>query len=163
MAKSKQVVSSSPSTQDSANPEETRRRYNKAVREARLITITLSSLKFEVARNVEPKEDNRKLSYHHSVSELVIQPVEEGSALFARVEWHVDIRHGRKKYSWCSARYDVIYDMFSDIDDEIAELFAENVAQPATYAYFRALYANLDWSAGLRSPPLPIIKFFPKT
>jgi hypothetical protein len=28
--------------------------------------------------------------------------------------------------------------------------------------YFRALYAHLDWSASLGSPPLPVIQLQPK-
>lgn len=140
---------------------ERRQRYNRAVREARLVTILLSSLKFDVVRNAgRPKDEDLKPSYAGQVVNSSLDS--DLGALAVTVRWTVNIKAGRRKFSSCAAEYDVIYDKFSSLDDEIALIFAENVAQPATYAYFRGLYASLDWSAGLRSPPLPVIKFHPK-
>ena len=45
-----------------------------------------------------------------------------------------------------------------ECSDEVVELFLEHVGRVATYAYFRALYANLDWSATLNSQPRPVLQ-----
>lgn len=140
--------------------QERRQSYNRAVREARLVKIVLSAVKFGVKRSVPFSEASvRKLSYGGEVVEFAVV---KKNALGASIKWSVNIKSGRKQVATCMATYNIVYDNFSSLDDETARLFAENVAQPATYAYFRALYANLDWSAELRSPPLPVIKFHPK-
>jgi hypothetical protein len=45
--------------------------------------------------------------------------------------------------------------------EDIIKMFIDHVGKTATYAYFRALFAQLDWSANLRSPPLPVLSFLP--
>ncbi len=139
-----------------------RQTYNKAVREAHLVTILLSSLKFDVSRDALGSDENCKLRYAHDLADVEISSRDGSFALIVRVNWRVELKQGRKRIVQCSALYDIVYDEFSELDEDIGNLLAENLAQPATYAYFRALFANLDWSAGLQTPPLPVIKFFPK-
>jgi hypothetical protein len=161
MAQEAKTIASSLEARPTDDVPDRRQRYNRAVREARLVTILLSSLKFDVVRKSgRPKDEVLKSSYAGQVVDASLD--RDLGALAVTVRWTVNIKAGRKKYSSCTAEYDIIYDKFSDIDEEIAFVFAENVAQPATYAYFRALYASLDWSAGLKNPPLPVIKFHPK-
>lgn len=148
----------------SPDPEERRRKYNRAVRQANLVTILLSKIDFKVNREIKRpvKSDERKSTPSYGGKLVKFQFNEEAKAFIASVAWTVELKVGRQTYSKCVAHYDVIYNGFSDIDEEIVELFAENVARPATYTYFRALFASLDWSAELRLPPLPVIKFHPK-
>ncbi len=155
------MTESSKKSETSDDPAlERRQKYNRAVREARLVTIVLTSVKFEVKRKTMTTEQTkRQFIYGGEVKQFAIL---QEKVLGASIKWTVTIKSDRKTLSFCSATYDIIYDRFSSLDDEIGELFAENVAQPATYAYFRALYANLDWSADFHSPPLPVIKFHPK-
>lgn len=136
-----------------------RAHYNRTVREANLRAILLSSLKFDVRRSVTGSE-KRTPAYRGRLAKFAFD--EEKGAAFALVEWEVVIRVGRRVLAKCTAQYDVLYDGFTVKDAEIVQLFAENVARPATYSYFRALYANLDWAAELRAPPLPVVKFYPK-
>ncbi|MCY1642112.1 hypothetical protein [Methylorubrum sp. SL192] len=146
------------------DPEERRRKYNRAVRQANLVTILLSKIDFKVNRDVKrPAKGEGNSSVPSYGGKLVkFQYNDEAKAFIASVAWTVEIKVGRQTYAKCLAHYDVIYNGFSDVDEEIVELFAENVARPATYTYFRALFASLDWSSELRLPPLPVIKFHPK-
>jgi hypothetical protein len=148
----------------SPNPEERRRKYNKAVRQANLVTILLSKIDFKVNRRIAPDEKASrpvgKPSFGGRLADY--QYDEETKACLASVAWTVEIKAGRQTYAKCVAQYDVIYDGFTEVDEDIIQLFAENVARPATYSYFRALFASLDWSSGLRLPPLPVMKFHPK-
>jgi hypothetical protein len=154
-----EVSSSDPLTVD---PQERIRRYNKTVREAQLVTVLLSSVKFDVKRHVwvRTREQKPKHAYDGSLKYFSLDT--EKKTAFASVEWQVSLKVGGKLLAKCSAIYDVIYDQFSETDETILRAFVENVARPTTYAYFRALYASLDWAADMRSPPLPVIKFMPK-
>jgi hypothetical protein len=148
-----------------AQPEEgqqRRVRYNQAVRKARLVTILLSSLEFKVSREVldDSKENSVSPHYGGHVKQVAFDP-EEGAVL-CTIQWTVDMKYGRKRFVKCAAEYDVGYEGLSGCDEDTIKLLAEYVARPASYAYFRAMYANLDWSAELRSPPLPVVKFQPK-
>ncbi|MEE8630222.1 MULTISPECIES: hypothetical protein [Methylobacterium] len=148
----------------SPDPEERRRKYNKAVRQANLVNILLSRVDFKVNRDVRPPvrgaENSSPPSYGGKLAKFTY--FEEEKACFATVVWTVEIKSERRTYAKCVAQYDVIYNGFTEVDNSIIELFAENVARPATYSYFRALFANLDWSSDLRLPPLPVVKFHPK-
>jgi hypothetical protein len=141
------------------DPEKRRANYNRAVRTSRLVNILLSGVDFKVNRTVGDPSGGRA-SYGGEIKKFFFDP-EEG-VILCNVEWTVEIKVGRKRFLKCAAVYDVIYDRFKDIDEEIARIFAENVARPACYAYFRALFAQLDWSADIGSPPLPMVKFQPK-
>ncbi|WP_125901158.1 hypothetical protein [Methylobacterium indicum] len=146
-----------------ASPEERRIKYNKAVRLARLSTIVLSELSFKVDRTVDigsSTKDDTSASYSGKAGEFDFDP--DTGDLSIRISWILKIKIKKKTIMSCSASYDVLYNGLEGVDQDIAVLFAENVARPATYAYFRALYASLDWSAGMASPPLPIISFHPK-
>src|SRR3712207_582335 len=127
MNASQEIVSAA-----SPDPQERRRTYNRVVREAHLVTILLSEVNFKVRRNVErPSEENRaNISYGGKV---VSFSYDDGrGACAVGVQWLVEIRVGKKRFARCIVHYDIIYDGFTDCDQEIVKLFAENVAQPAT-------------------------------
>jgi hypothetical protein len=135
--------------------------YNRTVNAAELLTISLRSVDFKVDRNTPvPDEASHKFGFGGKVVEFARE--ENLGACFVAIEWSVSIKNGKKTYASCKAYYDAVYDELpSDVDDEIIKVFAENFVKPATYAYFRALFANLDWAAQLGTPPLPILKFMP--
>lgn len=137
--------------------------YNRAVRVAEIVTIALSELKFKVSQENAPEpEEGKKLkpSYNGRLNNIAFDA--EKGLLIVSVEWIVEIKAGRKVFSKCSAVYDVFYKGMQGFDEDTIDLYAENVARPTSYSYFRALYASLDWSAGIASPPLPIIKLHPR-
>lgn len=138
-------------------------KYNQAVRKARLVTLLLSSVNFSVNREVLDPDDadaDVKPIYGGRVKQVAFDP-KDGN-LLCTVEWTVDFRYKRKRFVKCAADYEIAYGGLVGFEEPTALLLAENVARPASYAYFRALFANLDWSAELRSPPLPVIMFQPK-
>jgi hypothetical protein len=138
-------------------------KYNQAVRKARLVTLLLSSVNFNVNREVlDPDDEDADVKpiYGGRVKEVAFNATEGN--LLCTVEWTVDFKYKRKRLVKCAAEYEVAYGGLVGFEESTVMLLAENVARPASYAYFRALFANLDWSAELRSPPLPMITFQPK-
>jgi len=143
------------------SPEERRAQYNRVVREANLVTIDLKDVVFSVDPLAQTgAEDGRKRVFSSEVRDFSFDL--EHKFAFACLRWSLDIKFNNKKVVKCRVDYNVLYDGFTCENEEIVKLFIENVAAPATYAYFRALYAQLDWSAGLNSPPLPVVKFMAK-
>lgn len=155
-------ISASLTASEQEDGEARRRRYNKAVRQARLVAILLTSVKFSANRGVDWDGDfsSFNMNYNGEVSRLHFDA--EKGALFARIEWDVNIKCKRKSYAKCVAEYDVIYNGFSADCTDVVDTFAESVARPASYAYFRSLFSTLDWGAELRLPPLPVFKVQPK-
>lgn len=153
-------VEFSETTADSG-AEDKRRQYNRAVREARLVTILLSSFTFKVDRQMKrPPMEEWKAGVDGELKSFDFDI--DKKTLLARILWTVEIKVKRRSYVKCVAEYDIVYDGFSMLGDETAMLIAENLARPATYAYFRAMFANADWAADIGAPPLPVIKFHPK-
>lgn len=151
-----------PTNQVSSNvltAEERRRRYNKVVREARLVTIMLEGVEFNVDRVKFNKAEDPSLNFKGETSEPVLVP--DRGACLVPVQWKVELKDGRKQVAKCNARYVIIYNGFTELEPEIMAIFADGVAKGATYSYFRSLFAQLDWAADLRTPPLPVLKVFP--
>lgn len=134
--------------------------YNKIVAEANLAKLVLTKVDYQVNHAVANNGKEPTLNYGGSLFEF--DHNKDIGAIMAGVKWTADIRCGRKKAVHFVAHYTVIYDGFTVEETELLERFADNVARPATYSYFRALFANLDWASDLRTNPLPVVKFFPK-
>lgn len=134
--------------------------YNKAASEARLEKLMLSDLTFKVNRELESATTKPSMAFD---SQLIAFSYDDtAKAAAATIEWSATQRVGRKIFSKCTAQYHIIYSGFSIGDEDIIARFVFNVGRPATYTYFRSLFATLDWAAELRNPPLPVVTFFPK-
>lgn len=137
--------------------------YNRAVRTAELNSILLRDLKFKVDRKAAPVRGQPvKMTGECNGAMIGLRVDEESGAMTASIEWGVELKVAKKRVASCKAVYDVVYNGFAEVDDDVVGLFAENVARPACYAYFRSLYASMDWAAELRFPPLPVVRFNPK-
>lgn len=134
--------------------------YNEVVDQANLRKLLLSDVSFKINREMDVSSEKPRKAIDGRMVSFSKDP--ESNAIAATIEWSITMKVGRKLYAKCIAVYHVIYDGFSIEDEEILELFAFNVGRPATYTYFRSLFATLDWAAELRLPPLPVMKFFPK-
>jgi hypothetical protein len=148
-----------PEKGEALSNEERRNIYNRTVRQAELKAIMLSNLSFKVNRSV--LSDARPKAFYGTGDIVGFSFDKDRRACAARVLWKVELKVERKQFVKCAAQYDAIYNGF-ECGPDIARLFIENVARSATYSYFRALYASLDWGADIGSPPLPVIKFQPK-
>lgn len=136
------------------------RQYNKAARLAKLTSILLEKLDFKTspeALHVDASNLKRELNVE---TEILGYDSAEGDCV-ATIAWTITLRHKRKKVASCKVTYVVVYREIKDFSDDIIKMFIDHVGKTATYAYFRALYAHLDWSANLGSPPLPVMSFLP--
>lgn len=79
----------------------------------------------------------------------------------ANIIWEVGFKQKNKNVVKCKASYIISYDGVKECSEDGVTVFLENVGKVATYAYFRALYSQLGWSATLGSDPLPVIQFLP--
>ena len=146
---------------DPASGEEKRNRYNRIAREANLVSIVLESVNFKTTPSgVNSGLKNFNRSINSDVSEVTFNP--ESGLCVSKVNWSVLVKEKNKKISSCNATYVVIYDKIVNADQGTVELFVENVARVSTYAYFRALFAQLDWAGLSGSPPLPVFRSNPK-
>ncbi|MEJ2378559.1 MAG: hypothetical protein P8Y71_25315 [Pseudolabrys sp.] len=80
----------------------------------------------------------------------------------ANIIWEVSFKYKKKAVMRCTASYMISYDGIRDCSEDTVTLFVQHVGKVATYAYFRSLYAQLDWAAGIGSDPLPIFQLQPK-
>jgi hypothetical protein len=141
--------------------ENRRANYNRLVRTARLASIVLENVNFKIlpeALGVNKSLLKRDLGVRTKVMSAGLS---DGTCV-ANIVWTVQYKFRRRSIVKCTASYIISYDGIVDCSEETVGIFVENVGKVATYAYLRALYANLDWSANLGSPPLPIVQFLPK-
>ncbi|HZP18763.1 MAG TPA: hypothetical protein VFB16_01020 [Bauldia sp.] len=134
--------------------------YNRLVRQARLLSLILEKVDFKMA--AESLGVSRSLLTRDITGKkkILSSGATDGTCI-ANMSWNISIKYKRKILSGCTAIYLVAYDGMQDCAEDTIEMFLENVAKAATYPYFRALYAHLDWAANPQSAPLPILKFQP--
>jgi len=150
-------------TADSPNPDGINARinqYNKVVRLAKLSSLLLEKIDFKIlpeALTAKSSELKRDLN----VKTKVMGYDSESGDCVASIVWSVEIKKKRKRVVKCGAGYIVVYQEIKDCPEDMVQMFIDHVGKTATYAYFRALYAHLDWSANLRSPPLPVLHIQP--
>ncbi|MGA7455281.1 MAG: hypothetical protein WBW73_29915 [Rhodoplanes sp.] len=150
-----------PATFDGQSVEKKRADYNRLVRTARLGSLILEKVDFKIlaeALGVNKSLLKRRLDVNSTV---LSSGLDDGTCV-ANIVWSIQYRFKGRSIVRCKASYIISYDGIKECSEETVKVFIENVGRVATYAYFRALYAHLDWSAGLGSPPLPIIQFQPK-
>jgi hypothetical protein len=131
--------------------------YNKVVEAAELLAVNL----VEIAMSVKPSY------FSYSIAELkLVYTVEVDKVLsddnmnsaMAMVNFEVKSKHGKTKHLVCKAQYMVAYTGLKGCETTEVDKFISRVAIFACYPYFRAVFANLNWSAGTNLPPLPIYK-----
>ncbi|MDH2345520.1 hypothetical protein [Bradyrhizobium sp. SSUT77] len=135
--------------------------YNRLVRTTRLANLVLERVDFKIspeALGIKTSLLNRNIG---ATTKVMAYGHDDGTCM-ANVIWEVILKFKTKTVVKCNASYIVSYEGVKDCSDEVIELFLEHVGKVATYAYFRALYANLDWSATLNSQPLPVLQLQPK-
>ncbi len=134
--------------------------YNKLVASARLLALILEKVDFKIqpsALNADKSELKRRL---FPKTKIMSTGLDDGTCM-ANIIWEVDIKVKNKNVVKCIASYIISYQGVKDCSAEGVTVFLENVGKVATYAYFRALYSQLDWGASLNSEPLPVIQFLP--
>jgi hypothetical protein len=136
------------------------KQYNKAVRLAKLSSILLEKINFQISPDAlrgKQSEYQRELNVK---TEILHYDAASGDCI-ANISWTITMKFKRKRVAKCVANYVVIYSEIKECPEDTVQMFIDHVGKTATYAYFRALYAHLDWSANLGSPPLPVVHFNP--
>ncbi len=150
--------------QNAADGEVVQRRradYNRLVRTAKLASLVLEKVDFKVTPGgwgIKEALLTRSIS---PATDVISSGIEDGTCV-ANVVWEVVFKYKTKPVMRCKASYIISYDGIEDVTEETVGVFVDNVGKTATYAYFRALYAHLDWSANLGSQPLPVLQLQPK-
>ncbi|WP_441277967.1 hypothetical protein AB7783_14005 [Tardiphaga sp. 172_B4_N1_3] len=134
--------------------------YNKLVASAHLIALILEKVDFKILPEAL-SADKTTLKRHLAPKTKIMSTGLDDGTCMASVTWDVGFKLKNKTVVKCSASYIISYDGVKDCTADGVTIFLENVGRVATYAYFRALYAQLDWSANLGSEPLPVIQFLP--
>jgi hypothetical protein len=135
--------------------------YNRLVRTARLANLLLEKVDFKIlpdALGIKQSLLTRSLT---PTIKVMSYGISDGTCV-ANVIWEVTFKYKSKNVVRCAASYIISYDGITDCSEETVGVFLEHVGKVATYAYFRALYAHLDWSANLGSQPLPVLQLQPK-
>ena len=136
-------------------------KYNDIVVRAELATVQLCSLSFNV-KDTFFSERNKKrprISYSIKSSEYIFDDNQDYAAV--KIDCIVTAKGSRSSNILvCKAVYLVAYKNLSGCDENVVKAFLGRVGRFAGYPYFRSLFASLDWNAGTRMPPLPILKQF---
>lgn len=150
-----------PSTAEGEIVQKRRADYNRLVRTARLAGLLLEKVDFKMspdALGIKASLLTRSIS---PTTTVLSSGIEDGMCV-ANVMWEVIFKYKAKTLMKCKASYIISYEGIENVSDETVDVFVDNVGKTATYAYFRALYAHLDWSANLGSQPLPVLQLQPK-
>ena len=154
-------VESSPPQISGEIVQKRRADYNRLVRQARLANLLLEKVDFKMIPEVLGIKESLLTRNISPTAKILSSGVEDGTCV-ANVVWEVTFKYKSKNLMKCTASYIISYDGIKDCTEETVSTFIENVGKTATYAYFRALYAHLDWSATLGSQPLPVLQLQPK-
>jgi hypothetical protein len=130
--------------------------YNSLVAAARLRDIRLLKSEFVLDPDGIDAEDSWKLNQSCEIQQAQFSP--ETEMLLTFVEASAICKIKNKKVVTVRCRYLVAYEVQGDPEELAINAFAKRVARFAAYPYFRAHVAEIASQAGLRLPPLPIIK-----
>ena len=137
--------------------------YNRLVRTERLENLVLEKVEFKIASEALGIKESL-LTRTLSPTVRIMTYGHDDNTCVANILWDVTIKFKTKAVVKCRASYIVSYegDNVKNSSEEVIGLFLEHVGKVATYAYFRSLYAQLDWAANLHSQPLPVLQLQPK-
>jgi hypothetical protein len=131
--------------------------YSQVVEVAELGQVRLIGCSFSTQPEVfGPPSDSWKSAYSCEVTEAFLD--DEVGLLTGWVSGKASIKSGRRKILEVDATYVVIYEVTGNPKRDAALKFVNTVGSFAVYPYFRAHFASVMSDAGLRVPPLPILK-----
>ena len=115
--------------------------------------VQLLGLSFQVEPDYFSSADK---SLEYVIDNTTNNFIEEDGAGFSFISITVTSKRDDEEILSCKADYVVIYDNLSNCHEREVVVFLSRVAPFACYPYFRGLFANLDWAADTRLPPLPV-------
>lgn len=130
--------------------------YNRTVAVIDLSAIQLVKLDFDVSPEYYSHREEAELGYVVTLESSVYDS-EEGFAACI-VNFDVEAIFDDEALLSCKAKYTVMYTVAEECDEESVKAVLKRIGIFACYPYFRGVFANLDWSANTRLPPLPVHK-----
>jgi len=127
--------------------------YNDVVAAAELLALNLIRVEFTVAPEYFTTAA-RELAYGCDDISVEISG-EVATGVFG---WTLSVHADEKSLLSCRADYAVTYQVAKACDEHAVKGFVERVGKFASYPYFRAQAASLNWSAAVNLPVLPILK-----
>src|SRR5207247_155290 len=135
--------------------------YNRLVRQAKLLSLLLEKIDFKILPEAVGVSKSLLTRDLKATTNILSSGAVDGTCV-ANITWTINLRFRKRAIVKCAASYLITYEGMKDSSEELVALFVDSVGRVASYAYFRALYAHLDWSANIGSPPLPVLQFQPK-
>lgn len=153
------VAEAVPAVQPAGDSAEKKRNnYNRLVRQTKLVALLLERVDFKILPEAIGLNKALLTRDLNGKTEVMTPGAEDGTCI-ANIVWNINMRFKKKIIIKCVASYIVTYEGMRGFSPETVQMFVDTVGKAASYAYFRAMYAHLDWSANLGSPPLPILQF----
>lgn len=128
--------------------------YNKVVDHADIKAVQLVHIDFDVEPRYYGDRKDQTIGYEVETDDSYYD-AEDGFAA-CLVSFQVEAKDEEGVTLQCSARYTVSYRVSEPCDEKAVKTYLNRVGVFACYPYFRGLFANLDWSANTRLPPLPV-------
>lgn len=131
-------------------------KYNAVVADAELGGIQLIKLDFDVSP--EYYGDGSEIELGYIVRPESSEYDDEAGIAACIISFQVEAIRDDVALLQCNATYTVMYRIGEKRDEEAVKAFIERLGVFACYPYFRGVFANLDWAANTRLPPLPVHK-----
>lgn len=130
--------------------------YNKVVDCADISSVQLIHIEFNVLPRYYSNQKDQAIGYEVNTEDSYYNAGDGFAACL--VSFKVEAKDDEGSNLECSARYTVSYRIAQPCDEKAVKTYLKRVGVFACYPYFRGLFANLDWSANTRLPPLPVHK-----
>lgn len=141
----------------SASADDHIEQYNDVVDRAEISAVQLLNIDFDVSPRYYANERKENIIGYEVRTEESFYDQKEGFAA-CLVSFDVEAKDDEGPTLECKARYTVSYRISKPCDEKSVKVFLDRVGVFACYPYFRGLFANLDWAANTRLPPLPVHK-----
>ena len=149
-------MNAQPEKKPEGTPSLTPAAYNALVAAARLRDIRLLKADFSLDPSGLENESDWKLS---QTCEIIGADFDaDAEMMVAWVAAEAVCKRKNKKVVNIRCKYMIVYDVQGQPEALAVSAFAKRVARFAAYPYFRAHVAEVGSQAGLRLPPLPVIK-----
>lgn len=135
-----------------------RAEYNRLARTAKLKSLILEKVNFRLHPEIF-KLDSGSLRRDIRGEAQTMSCGDTDGVCIANISWAIRMRYKKSIRAQCLGSYVIAYEGVEGYSKETVDMFVQTVGKAATYAYFRALYAQLDWCANLGSSPLPVLQF----
>jgi hypothetical protein len=132
--------------------------YNRVVKQARLLTVTLLKSNFEKKDGYTKARRLGQLQHVYGCRALDVQFNQKQGFAYSQVQGDVEIKHKSKIFLKISAVYLIMYSELAGAHPEAVKRFVKRVGRFTVYPYFRSHVAHLSCDSQAEIGPLPILR-----